>query len=489
MDALVYRLIEANLDAAPMNYPPKRRGLRLHVLLLAAATWCGAGCHRVSQDLQVVTGLTSHTLCSETFVSGEDPDLVYAESLKPRPGIWIVNWQTCCQVDRTNKEVRATIAGGFESRAVFHDQLGCLLMQDGPAADLSLPSGADSDQRPVRLADIAGRSVIEPSDPKLRVALEHAFAEPTDRPPFRHTKAVVIVRDGRVIAERYAPGYGVGTPLLGYSASKSIINAMLGILVREHKLSMDGPAPVAAWNDSNDPRHGITIDQLERMTSGLALDETGSPASPVSRMLYLERDMAGFAESARLEATPGAAWNYTSGNTLILSRIIRDAVGGRTSDVLGFARRELFNPLGMRDVTLEFDAAGTPIGSTYMLASARDWARFGMLYLNDGVIAGHRILPEGWVNYSATPTLDSDYGAGWWTNRGRSPHARGRVKAGMPADAFFASGLLGQRVVIIPSKRLVITRFGPAQDWPDFDIEGLTRLVREVIGAIHDKAP
>ncbi len=485
---LVRRLIGANLDAAQMNHRSQRRGWRLYTIVLAVAVACAAGCHRASQDLHVATGLISHTLCSQTFVGGEDPELVYAESLKPRPGMSIINWQTSYEVDRINKEVRATIAGGFESRAVFHDQLGCLLIQGDEPPDLSLPAGNDADQQPALLPEIAGPLVMEPPDPMLRAALDRAFAEPTDRLPFRHTKAVVIVRDGRVIAERYAPGYGIDTPLLGYSATKSIINAMLGILVREHKLTVEQPAPVAAWSDPNDPRHAITVDELERMTSGLALDETDSPASPVSRMLYLERDMAGYAESAGLEAKPGMVWNYTSGNTLILSRIIRDAVGGHTRDVLAFARRELFGPLGMRHVTLEFDAAGTPIGSTYMLAPARDWARFGMLYLDDGVIEGHRILPEGWVRYSSSPTLDTDYGAGFWTNRGTSRHAVDRSEAGMPADSFFASGLLGQRVVIIPSERLVIVRLGTAQKWPDFDIEGLVLLVRDVIAATHDKS-
>jgi CubicO group peptidase (beta-lactamase class C family) len=406
--------------------------------------------YRVSEDLHVTTGLISHTLCSETFVGGEDPEVVYAESLKPRPGMWMINWQTAYVVDRATKEVRATIAGGFESRAVF-DQLGCLLLQGDEPPDLSLPPSNGTDQRPALLPEIAGPSV-------------------------------------QVIAERYAPGYGIETPLLGYSASKSIINAILGILVREHKVNVEQRAPVAAWSDPNDPRHAITIDELERMTSGLALDETGSPQSPVSKMLYLERDMAGYAESASLQAAPGTVWNYTSGNTLILSRIIRDAVGGHTSDIFGFARRELFDPLGMGHVTMEFDATGTPIGSTYILASARDWARFGMLYLDDGVVGGQRLLPEGWVTYSSTPTLDSDYGAGFWVNGGNNQNAAGRRRGGMPADAFYASGILGQRIVIIPSERLVITRFGPAQQWDDFDIEGLLRLVREVIAATHHKS-
>ena len=199
--------------------------------------------------------------------------------------------------------------------------------------------------------------MVEPTDERLRAALDRAFAEP-DHPPYRWTKAVVIVHDGRIVAERYAPGYDVDTPLLGYSASKSVISALIGILVRQGASAVEQPAPVAAWSQPDDPRHVITIDHLLRMTSGLALDETGSPFAPVARMLYLERDMAGYAESAGLEANARSTWNYTSGNTLILSRIIRDAVGGaRRRRAAVCATRAVRTALGMRNVTLELDAS------------------------------------------------------------------------------------------------------------------------------------
>jgi CubicO group peptidase (beta-lactamase class C family) len=203
-------------------------------------------------------------------------------------------------------------------------------------------------------------------------------------------------------------------------------------------------------------------------------------------MKYVERDMAEFAEHAGLEAAPGTAWNYHDGNTLILSRLIRDAVGGRAADVMQFARRELFDPLGMRHVTLEFDATGTPEGSSQMHASARDWARFGLLYLNDGALGGTRILPEGWVGYSAslTPGGWVGIGAGFWTNLGDSKGARFRTGLGMPPDAFYASGTLGQYVIIVPSQRLVIARFGISGN--RHDIEGVSRLVADVIKALGD---
>jgi CubicO group peptidase (beta-lactamase class C family) len=152
--------------------------------------------------------------------------------------------------------------------------------------------------------------------------------------------------------------------------------------------------------------------------------------------------------------------------------------------VLRFARAELFDPLGMRHVTLEFDQAGTPEGSSQMLASARDWARFGMLYLNDGVAGGKRILPEGWVSYSAQPTPNAwvGYGAGFWTNLGESFGAKYRIEHGWPRDAFFAKGTIGQYVIVIPSERLVIVRLGRSPNWPP-DGDGVFDLVRDVVAA------
>jgi hypothetical protein len=321
---------------------------------------------------------------------------------------------------------------------------------------------------------------VEPSDQNLKAALDHAFEEPA-APPFRRTKAVVVVRDGHVIAERYANGVGVDTPLLGFSLTKSVINALIGILTQKGNISPSFPAPIPEWRGATDPRREIEVEHLLRMTTGLALDETNSGFDPSSQMVYLHNDMAAFAVKAAMIAPPGTRWAYSSPTTQLLARIIRDAVGG-PEQALAFAWRELFNPLGMRNVTLEFDGAGTFQGSSYMLASARDWARFGLLYLNDGVIGGRRLLHEDWVAFSAAATLDTDYGAGFWTNRSENEHARGRVRLGIPRDAFFASGDLGQRVVIVPSQHLVIVRLGDSVD-PTGDILGLGRLVKEVIAA------
>ena len=213
----------------------------------------------------------------------------------------------------------------------------------------------------------------------------------------------------------------------------------------------------------------------------------GSTLEPVVRMKYVENDMAAYAESMPLESQPGSSWNYQDGNTLILSRLIQDALGGDPDEVLRFARRELFAPLGMRHVTLQLDGTGTIEGSSEMLASARDWARFGQLYIDDGMAGGRRILPEGWVAYSASPTPKAwvGYGAGFWTNRGESFGATYRIERGVPREAFFAKGSIGQYVIIVPSERLIVVRFGRSPNLPP-EADGVYQLVQDVIAATGD---
>jgi hypothetical protein len=435
---------------------------------------------RPGKAARVATGLISHTLCSETFVAGLDPTRTFAETFSTMPAIRHLLRVLRYHVDRTERSVTASLAGWFESRAVHADGVGCRLVYASmPNVAIAPPAGGGAP--PARATDIAGAAVVEPSDPKLRAALDRAGAEP-ETGPRRGTKAVVVLHDGRVVAERYAPGYGIDTPMLGWSLTKSVTNALVGILVRQGRLALSVPAPVAAWRNPSDRRHPITIEQLMRMTSGLALDETNSGFDPSSRMLFTEPDMAAVAEAASLAAPPGSRYHYSSPSTLILSRIVADAVGGRAEDVRRLAETELFGPLSMRDVTLEFDAVGTPIGSSYMYATARDWARFGLLYANDGLVGDWRILPEGWVNYSASPTPGSrdGYGAGFFTNRGPAEFSRARVRGGMPSESFFASGTQGQRIVVAPAERLVVVRLGRSQDWETFDIRGLMQLVADV---------
>jgi hypothetical protein len=221
---------------------------------------------------------------------------------------------------------------------------------------------------------------------------------------------------------------------------------------------VDQPVAVAGWQQ--DGRRVITVDQLLRQVSGLDLPQLNSGWDLTSRIMFTAPDKAAACSQAPLAHAPGTHWNYTDCHYMLLSRALVQAAGGRTDDLLQTARSQLFEPAGLRHVTWDVDASGTPNGAMALHASARDWARLGQLYLDDGVAGGHRVLPEGWVRYSTTPTGDAGYGAGWWLQRDGEvpewhlpwglPHA--------PAGTFFARGFRGQFTIVVPSARLVVVR-------------------------------
>ncbi|MCK1619626.1 serine hydrolase [Bradyrhizobium sp. 159] len=463
-----------------------------HKIVLLTTIACAGlalGAARARDVPKVATGFVAGILCSETFVSGLDPRRAFTETNDAMPGTGLISWAMDYRIDRVRKDVTVTLFGLGRSHAVYREGLGCTLAHSEPLAEVMPPL---DDRQPGLLPEIAGPAIVPPQSPEVAAALDRAFAEPA-QPPHRRTRAVVVVKAGRVIAERYADGIGPETPLLGFSMTKSVISALTGVLVRQGKLKLDGPAPVVAWNDPDDPRHAISVDQLLRHTAGLALGSSlqaslGSAFEPVNRMKFVEGDMAAYAARMPLATTPGAAWNYHDGNTMLLSHLIRNAAGGTPADALRFARRELFVPLGMRHVTLQLDGAGTIEGSSEMLASARDWARFGQFYLNDGIAGGQRILPEGWVSYSSSPTPKAwvGIGAGFWTNLGGSFGAKFRIARGWPRDAFFAKGTIGQYTIVIPSERLVIVRLGRSPNWPP-EADGVFDLVRDVVEATREK--
>jgi hypothetical protein len=381
-------------------------GVAFGAFVLAALA-VSAAIFRPDRAIRVATGFVAQTVCANIFVSGFDPQTVFAETTD-RAGIRRLRWVLEFHLDRTGKTVDASVAGLFGSRAAFHDGFGCVLLH-GSNEPYLLKSDIDAlktPKSPPLLPEIAGAAIVEPSDPKLKAALDHTFEE-LATPPFHRTRAVVVVHDGTVIAERYADGIGVDTLLLGFSMTKSVVNALIGLLTQQGRISPSLPAPIPEWRASTDPRREIEVEHLLRMTTGLALDETNSGFNVSSQMVYLHNDMAGFAVKAAMIAPPGTRWAYSSPTTQLLARIIRDITGG-PEQTLAFAWRELFNPLGMRDVTLQFDATGTLQGSSSMLASARDWARFGLLYLNDGMIGGRRMLHEDWVDFSYAAPRDID---------------------------------------------------------------------------------
>jgi CubicO group peptidase (beta-lactamase class C family) len=250
------------------------------ILILAATTALGTlalSAVRARDVPKVATGFVADILCSSTFVSGLDPERVFSETVDAMPGVNWIAWALHADVDRARRDVTVTLLGLGRSHAVYRDGFGCTL-DHGTVAVLAMPA---DDHKPALLPEIAGPALVEATTPELQAALDRAFAEP-HAPTYRRTKAVVVMKDGHVVAERYAKGYGVDTQVLGFSATKSVISALTGILVRQGKLSLDGPAPVAAWKNPDDPRHAITVDQLLRHTAGLAIGSSLQLRHPVA---------------------------------------------------------------------------------------------------------------------------------------------------------------------------------------------------------------
>ncbi|GAA0706467.1 serine hydrolase [Dyella marensis] len=421
----------------------------------AFAAAAGAyGTTQLSQILPVAAGVAAHHVCSMTFVGGQDPDQTFDQLVMPVLGDF--GRMLKVHVSRDTRTVEVSGPLSELARARFTPGYGCRLVLPG---DQPLPAVADAPIAP-RADGFAPKGRVASSKPAVTAAIDNVFAEHAGQ-PVKRVKAVVIVKDGQVVAERYADGIDEHSPLLSFSVAKSFTNALFGILVRQGKLRVDESLNPPEWKDKNDPRRVITLEDLMRMRSGLAVEEAESAESPVAKMEFLHGDMAAFAAAQPAKEPPGRTFEYTSADTVLLARKLGSVVGGGAPGMREFARRELFAPLGMGDVTMEFDGAGTFIGSTYVYASARDYARLGWLYLRDGIAPdGKRVLPEGWMDWSRRSTLNSPYGAGFWTNDGRSEEAKWRIDSGYPKEGFYASGTMGQRIYVIPSAHLVITRFG-----------------------------
>jgi CubicO group peptidase (beta-lactamase class C family) len=454
-----------------MNAISGRRIWRTAALVLAALVLCGAVWLRPDRAARSAAGLTAHNLCSAVFVAGQEAQATFEDAIVPLVGT-AANFIDY-RVDPTRQRVEATFARIVSATAHYVPGFGCRLEQ----------SGDQPSPQPVSIAAVSPADpapMVAPTDPRLATALERVFAE---RPgePVKRVKAVIVVKSGQIVAERYAERFGPGTPLISWSVAKSFTNALLGILVRQGRLRVEQPVMVPEWSTPGDLRARLTIEDLLRMQSGLDAPEEGAATDVVTRMLYAQSNMGAFAAQRPLKVPSGTKWEYTSANTLILNRMMASAVGGGANGMRAFAERELFAPLDMRGVTMEFDGAGTFIGSSYVFATARTFAQFGQLYLDDGVVVGgKRLLPEGWVSWSRRSTLGVGYGAGFWTNDGPGTLAARRVASGFPKDGFFASGNLGQRIYIVPSARLVIARFGDSAP-PDFGIDDDLYLIKTAI--------
>jgi CubicO group peptidase (beta-lactamase class C family) len=245
--------------------------------------------------------------------------------------------------------------------------------------------------------------------------------------------------------------------------AKSVLNALVGILIDEGRLSVDSKELLPVWR-SPDPRAAISLEDLLRMRSGLRFAEVYSnPWSDVLSMLFNAPDAAGYAASRPLSAPPGSVWSYASGTTNILSSIVRRTVG--ESAYPSWPHQALFDRIGMSSAVVEPDASGTFIFSSFMLATARDWARYGQLWVDGGHSANRTILSKDWIRFSTTPTVqsaDGRFGAHWWLKLNPEIGGDDPVAPSIAGDAFFAIGHEGQTLTVIPSRRLVIVRLGAA---------------------------
>ena len=424
------------------------------VFVVALAAVVPYGFSRLWRTLAIGAAYKAKILCSIIFGAGRDVDPNRAPEVSA-DSYWPMRFCRA-EVDRQAQSVTASFLGLRQRTAAFRPGLGATLSFADTVALPTVPAAADGGATAGAAPQSWGsaRGTTE-----LHRVVDAAFGEPNRR-RLRRTRAILVVRDNLVVAERYAPGFSADTRFPGWSMTKSVLGALIGTLVGEGRLALDERQLLPAWQPP-DPRADITLEDLLRMRSGLKFSEVYSDLrSDVVEMLFNRADTGAYAASLPLAATPGSAWSYASGTSNILSSIARRRVGDDA--YVDWPRRALFDRLGMSSAILEPDAAGTFVASSFMLATARDWARFGQLFVEDGVGANERVLPGGWVQFSTNPTPQSDgpYAAHWWLKL--QPEMGGGTPAAeqLPADTFFALGHEGQTLTVIPSLRLVVVRLG-----------------------------
>jgi CubicO group peptidase (beta-lactamase class C family) len=447
---------------------------RRHLLVAGLVTLLiAAVLGRVVARPQALPGLgfVAKVVCSDVLVGGTPVARALAD-LPDEPLARLIR----TNVDTAAGRVRASIPLIAARAATLQPGLGCVLDPvRSPAPQLAVPRipPAAADTRPVR--GIPAHMAA----PRIEAAIRDAFSEPDPSTP-RRTRAIVIMHAGEIIAERYADGFSAAHRFAGWSMAKSVTNALTGIMVGRGALDLRAAALRPEWRA--DERRDITLHHLMQMSSGLEFDESYTPTGEATRMLFAAGDVAAFAAASPLAHGPGTHWYYSSGTTNIVSWLIRDAFGGDDVAYLSFPGEALFARIGMASAVLEPDASGTFVGSSFMYATARDWARFGQLFLQDGMWQGERVLPEGWVRYSVAPAPAAprgEYGAHWWLNAGSAADPANRYWPDLPRDIYFASGFQGQYVAVLPSLDMVVVRLGVSADraW------SLGAFLREVVAA------
>lgn len=422
----------------------------------------------------VAAGYKSKALCTGIFVSRRamDPD----RDPQIHDDSYAIMRPFRARVDHAGQSVTTALFGLVPRTARLREGLGATLLVGRTPTRLG-PSPAVH----ARTTDDGWR--VASGSAALRRLVDAAFEEPNPS-RVRRTHAVLVVQDGRIVAERYAQGITPDLPLPGWSMAKSVLSGLVGVLVTEGRLSLDARELMPEWH-APDARATISLEDLLRMRSGLRFSEKyGWPWSDVLHMLYNSEDMAAFAASRPLAGSPGTLWQYASGTSNILSRIVRHVVGDE--QYWQFPQRALFDRLDMRSAVLETDAAGTFVASSYMLATARDWARYGQLWLDEGVAAGSEVLAREWVRFSTSPTPqspDGRYGAHWWLRLNPDIGGDSDAARAVAPGTYFAVGHEGQTLTVMPSRRAVIIRLGASIYIDAWNQAEFTAQVQDALGA------
>lgn len=442
--------------------------------------------------LQIAAAYAAKIAASAIFVSGRSLESVLAEELVPtRPLEIAIRPLLKFAVDQQLRTVTCRI-GTATATAVATGNLGCVLVRpDATAEQLrerAAPGLVDSRVDPAAVDWPLGDR--QPTTPpagldleRVRAAVAAAFVEPAGKPNVM-TRAIVIVHKGRLVAERYADGYHAAMPLPGWSMSKTLTHALLGIRIQQAKLDPSAALPVPEWRADDDARRRVTMADLLCMCGGLQWNEAyDRPDSDALRMLFGSTDHAAVYAGQPRSTEPGVSFCYSSGSTNLLCRVLRSTFAD-DREYWAFPKLSLFNRLGMRTAVLETDPSGTFVGSSYGFASARDWARFGQLYANDGVVDGQRLLPAGWIAAARTPhgKGNGSHGSHLWLNAdpdGDGPQQR--EWPDLPQDLISMDGHEGQYCVVFPPQQLVVVRLGCTKNGGF----GLHSLLRELLNALR----
>lgn len=418
--------------------------------------------------LDLISGFSSKSVASAHFLDHRSLSVIE----KGDNDINMIDLATN-EIDEKEHLAEASVYGLKTRKAVIRDGLGAVLINDDYDAskpyDVPKRNFAKHPEIPFPYGD------GEPEKPefenvdyaRIQKALEHSF-EPNSEGK-KGTRAIVVVYKDKIVGEKYAPGFSKDSKLLGWSMTKSITSTLFGILQKQGKLNVNQPAPIPEW--AKDDRKKITIHNLLQMNSGLEWEENYDKISDVTKMLFQESDMTRSQLIKPAQFKPNTHWNYSSGTTNLLSGILRKQFQTH-QQYLDFWYSALIDKIGMHSMLVEADLEGNYVGSSYAWANARDWAKFGLLYLHQGNWNGTQLFDPSWAKYVATPTPTSDnqYGAQFWLNACK-------VLPDAPQDIYYADGYQGQRVFIIPSHDVVIVRLGTHQ--MDFNA-----LVKEVLGSI-----